>query len=260
MKVRDESRMTADDTRAVEGAVSRALVVLELLARAKEPVRLSDIAQGLEMQKSTVHRILGTLIGLGYVEQEESSSCYRATLKLWELGSGLIAEHPVKRAATAFMHRLHQATRETVSLTVLSGDDVLYLDKLISPRPIRFTSRIGSRLPAIVTAGGKAMLAHEPDARAIIRRSQQQIDKALRLNVETLLAELKESQRVGYATSTFRPGVISFAVPIMGQAGRAAAAISVSAPTSRVTAEKREAIVEQLLVTGAEIAERVGTL
>lgn len=258
--MRDESRTNADETQAVDGAVSRALVVLELLARAKEPVRLSDIAQQLGMQKSTVHRILSTLIGRGYVEQEESSSCYRATLRLWELGSGLIEEHPIKRAATAFLHRLHQATRETVSLTVLSGDDVLYLDKLISPRPIRFTSRIGSRLPAIVTAGGKAMLAHEPDARAIIRRSQQQIDKPSRLNLEALLGELKESQRTGYATSTFRAGVISFAVPIMGRAGRAAAAISVSAPTSRITPEKREAIIEQLLVTGTEIAERVGAL
>jgi DNA-binding IclR family transcriptional regulator len=136
-----------------------------------------DKASGarFEMQKSTVHRILSSLSQLGYTEQVEPTSCYRATLKLWELGVGIAAEHPVKRAASMFMAALHRATGETVSLTILSGDDVLYLDKILSPRPIRFTTRIGSRVPAPLTAGGKAMLAHAPDARAIARRAALRI-------------------------------------------------------------------------------------
>ena len=243
-----------------EGAVARAFSVLELLALEKEPVRLSAVALKLGMQKSTVHRILSTLSGLGYVEQEPSTACYRATLKLWELGSGLAEHHPIKRAASAFLQRLHQATRETVSLNILSGDDVLYLDKIVSPRPIRFTSRVGSRLPAPLTAGGKAILAYEPEARAIIRRTRQRIEKRLRLNAEALQNELEEVRRQGYATSSFREGVVAFGAPILGRDGRAAAAISVSAPTTRLTPEKREAIIEQLLVTCTEISERVGQL
>jgi len=248
------------ETEATEGAVSRAFAVLELLAREDAPVRLSAVAARLGMQKSTVHRILATLSGLGYAEQESQTGCYRATLRLWELGSGLIAHHPVKRAGAAFLRQLHQSTRETVSLTVLSGDDVLYLDKIVSPRPIRFTSRIGSRAPAPVTAGGKAMLAHEPEARAIIRRAQERIQKQRRVSVDALMRELEGVRRNGYATSSYSPGVISFAAPIMARDGRAAAALSVSAPESRLTKSKREDIIEQLLRTCAEIAERVGHL
>lgn len=243
---------------ASEGAVARAFAVLELLALAPEPVRLSAVALRLGLQKSTAHRILATLIELGHVEQQPETGCYQATLRLWELGSALIARHPIKRAAAASLQRLHQATRETVSLTILSGDDVLYLDKLVSPRPIRFTSRVGSRAPAVLTAGGKAMLAYEPEARAIIRRAQQRIERKRRLRAETLARELDDIKRKGYASSSFSPGVISFAAPIMGRDGRAAAALSVSAPEARLTAAKRGQIIEQLLVTCAEIAERVG--
>jgi DNA-binding IclR family transcriptional regulator len=81
-----------------------------------------------------------------------------------------------------------------------------------------------------------------------------------RVNLETLLPELDAAVRNGYAISSFRPGVQSFAVPIMGRDGRAAAAISVSAPESRLTKAKRAEILEQLLRTSAEIGERVGGL
>jgi DNA-binding IclR family transcriptional regulator len=240
--------------------VSRAFAVLELLAREVEPVRLSAVALRLGMQKSTVHRVLATLIGLGHVERDRATGCYRATLRLWEIGSGIAAHHPVKRAATAFLQQLQQATRETVSLTVLSGDDVLYLDKLVSPRPMRFTSRVGSRMPAPVTAGGKAMLAYEPDARAIIRRARSRVHASVRLNVDALMRELQDVRRKGYASSSLLAGVVSFGAPIMGHDGRAAAALSVSAPQTRLTDEKREQLIEQLLVTCAEITERVGHL
>jgi len=243
-----------------DGAVPRAFAVLELLALEAEPMRLSAIALELGMQKSTVHRVLTILMGLGYVEQDQETSCYRATLRLWELGCGLIGQHPIKQTAAAFLQQLHQATRETVSLTVLAGDDVLYLDKLVSPRPIRFTSRVGSRVPAPLTAGGKAILAHEPDAPAIIRRARQRIKEKHRTHMETLLREMEHVRRHGYATSSFRPGVVSFGAPVMARDGRAAAAISVSAPETRLTGTKREEIIEHLLATCADIAERVGDL
>lgn len=243
-----------------DGAVPRAFRILELLALEAEPMRLSAIALALGMQKSTVHRILTTLMSLGFVEQDEDTSYYGATLRLWELGCGLISQHPVKQTAAAFLQRLHDATHETVSLTILSGDDVLYLDKIVSPRPIRFTSRVGSRAPAPLTAGGKAILAFEHDARAIIRRVRARIKDKRRVDTRMVLEELDRVRQHGYAESSFRPGVVSFGAPIMARDGRAAAAISVSAPESRLTEAKRADIVEHLLATCADIAERVGDL
>ena len=243
-----------------ESAVSRAFAVLETLAASPEPMRLSAIALRLGMQKSTVHRILTSLARLGYAEQVEATSCYRAALKLWEMGAGVIAEHPIKRAASAFLQALHRATGETVSLTILSGDDVLYLDKIISPRPVRFTTRVGSRVPAPLTAGGKAMLAHAPDARAMVRRAAARIKDKRRADLETVMKELEKVRAQGYATSSFSPGVISFAAPVMAHDGSAPAALSVSAPVDRVSAKKRGEIIEQVMTTCANMAERVGDL
>jgi DNA-binding IclR family transcriptional regulator len=251
----DMSTLAAQQT--VEGAVSRALRVLQFLALSREPSRLSAIAIALSMQKSTVHRILTTLGELGYVEQIPDTACYRATLKLWELGTNTLHEHPVKRAAAAFLHELHRATGETVSLTVLSGDDVLYLDKIMSPRAIRFTTRVGSRAPAALTAGGKAMLAHLPNARAVLERTARKVKKERGFAVAALVRELAESRERGYAVSSFSPGVISIAAAIFARDGRAAAALSVSAPVERVNAKKRAAIIEHVRNACANMSEQV---
>ncbi|HMI91164.1 MAG TPA: IclR family transcriptional regulator [Polyangiales bacterium] len=250
--------MSVSVAQATEGAVARAFSVLEYLALAREPARLSAVALALGLQKSTVHRILATLAGLGYVEQVQETGCYRTTLKLWELGASLIFDHPVKRAGAAFMQELHRTTGQTVSLTVLSGDDVLYLDKIMSPRAIRFTTRVGSRVPAPLTAGGKAMLAHAPDARAIVKRAAAQIKPERRIDVEAVLRELSEIRTLGYAISSFSPGVISIGAPVMARNGQAAAALSVSAPVERITSKKKAEIIESVLTTCAAMAERAG--
>jgi len=238
-----------------ESAVSRAFSVLELLAREAEPVRLTTIAAKLEMQKSTAHRILATLMGLEYAKQDPNTGCYYATLRLWELGAGLIAHHPLKRAAASYMQRLYESTRETVSLVILSGDDVLFLDKVAGPGS--FGSRVGSRAPALLAAGGKAILAFDPDARAIIRRTRERLKEARSVPVEPLLKDLQEIRRCGYAVSSFPPGATTFAAPIMGRDGRVIAAMTVAVPERRLTKAGRERTVDELLGTCAELTDQM---
>lgn len=219
---------------------------------------MSALASDLELQKSTVHRILRTLAELDYVSQEAETGRYRASLKTWELGSAIIGEHPVRRAAAPFLQDLNRLTGETVSLTVMAGDDVLYLDKIVSPRPVRFTTRPGSRVAAPLTAGGRAMLAHEPGAREIVERLA--VRSSRDFDVEAFMVELDEVRTRGYAMSTMNAGVVSIAGAIMGHDGRAAAALSVSAPTDRLTAKKQAEIIEAVLGTCANMAEIVGRL
>lgn len=239
-----------------EGAVSRAFAVLELLAREAEPVRLTTIATKLEMQKSTAHRILATLIGLQYAQRDPNTGCYYATLRLWELGTGLITYHPLKRAAASYMQRLHESTRETVSLVVLSGDDVLFLDKISGPGS--FGARVGSRAPAPLAAGGKAILAFEPDARAIIRRARERIKETRSVTVEPILKELQEIRRCGHAISSLPPGATTFAAPIMGRDGRAIAAMTIAVPESRLSKAGRDrTLIDELLGTCAEFTEQM---
>lgn len=244
----------------MDRAVFRAFQILEAVSRTRDPVRLSTIAADLDLQKSTVHRILQTLSAMGYVGQEADTGRYRATLKTWELGSGVLNEHPVKRAAAPFLEELHRLTGETVSMMVLAGDDVLYLDKIISPRPVRFTTRAGSRVAAPLTAGGQAILAHEPGARAIVERVAERMRGQREIDVETVLAALETVRARGYAISRNSPSVVSIGGAILGKDGRSAGALSVSAPTERTDADKQALIIESVRVTCTRMAETLGRL
>jgi Transcriptional regulator len=244
----------------MDRAVHRAFRILEAVTRASEPQRLSAIAAELDLQKSTVHRILQTLAAMGYVRQEPNGGRYRPTLRTWEMGCDVLHAHPVKRAAAPFLAELHRLTQETVSVLVPDGDDVIYLDKLIAPRPVRFTTRVGSRIPAPLTAGGQAILALEPDPRPIVERVAARLPADRGFDVETFMAALETVRSRGYAVSRNNPAVVSVGGAILGRDGRAAGALSVSAPLERTDAAKLESTIEAVRVTCTRMAEVLGQI
>src|SRR5690606_19424135 len=91
---------SAGQNRPVDSAVAKAFGLLEALAQAKGPSRLSTLATELGLQKSTVHRVLAELIGLGYVERDEATGLYRPTLRTWEIGTAIVADLPIKQVAS----------------------------------------------------------------------------------------------------------------------------------------------------------------
>lgn len=244
----------------MDQAVSRGLSILDALAQAGAPMRISRLTEQVGLQKSTVHRILQTLIALGYVQQEAETGRYGASLKLWEMGSAIVFEHPVKRAAASFLQALQKEVGETVSLLVPSGDDVLYLERLVSPRPIRFSARPGSRVPALLTAGGRAILAQFPDlpataARAVLHAGDRRV-----FRLEEVARDLEATRARGYAISRDTPGVISLGCAIAGRTGTPAAAISISAPLERLPPGGEGDIAEALQSTCAALHSMVGPL
>lgn len=234
----------------MDRAVARSFHLLEALSRARGGARLSDLAAETGLQKSTAHRILGTLCALGFAEQDGASR-YRATLKVWELGAGVVADLPIRRVAAGFLQSLHRKTGETVSLTILSGDDVVYLEKLIAARPVRFLTRVGSRAPAVATASGKAMLATRQDAAEVLARANARRP----IDIDAVMAELEEARRRGYAVSGYSPGVTSIGAAVVIGGAPAQVGLSISAPTDRLQGVRREAAVEALLETVSRLAE-----
>lgn len=246
----------------MESTIVKGFAVLELLVRNRGSMRLSSISEELSFPKSGVHRLLGTLSELGFVWQDPDSGRYSATLKVWEWGQQVVASHPAKRAAAPYLQDLHRLTEETINLLVLVGDEVLFLDKILAPRPLRFSTQPGSRALAVLTAPGKAMLAYEPDAETIVAESIARHERASEVDLNGVLKEFESIRTRGYATArgSWTAGICSYGAPIMGRNGRAAAAISVTAPTERIDVEKEAQIAEALLYTCARIAETVGEI
>lgn len=244
----------------MDTTVAKGFSVLELLARSVGPLRLSAVADQLGLAKSNTHRLLMTLTDLGYVTQEAETGRYIATLKTWELGAAIIAEHPAKRAAAPYLQDLHRLTSETVNLTVLDGLEVLYLDKILTTRPLRVSTQVGTRLVAAFTAAGKSILAHEKDPAILLAQTKATIERAADLDIAAILTELEAVRLRGYATNEGPNQILTIAAPILGRNDRAAAALSLSAPTERLNGKALAQAIEAVLSTSARIAETVGRI
>jgi DNA-binding IclR family transcriptional regulator len=237
----------------------KGLAVIEALAHSRNPRGVSDLAEEMELTKSNVHRVLKTLESAGYVTQVAATARYQLSLKLWELGSKLISRLDLKREASEAMEQLSTATRETVHLSILNGSEVIYIDKIDSPEPIRAYSMIGGRAPAYAVATGKALLA--------FRRVDGISDIAITPFTENtirdareLAAELARIRSVGYAVNMgeWREGVSGVAAPVFGPDGVAEAAIGVSGPITRFQPKRLKKLVEQVVRAASDVSARLG--
>ena len=113
------------------------------------------------MPKSTVHRLLASLVSLGYAAQEPETGRYRLTLKMFELSSGIVNSMEIMDVAKAHLERLSQRTGEAVHLVIRDARDIVYIYKTESG-PMRMSSRVGLRSPLYCTGVGKAILAPCP--------------------------------------------------------------------------------------------------
>lgn len=240
------------------GAVAKSFRVLEAMSAMRGAVRLSTLADEVGLQKSTVHRVLAELIDLGYVEQDVTTGLYRASLRTWEIGSAVIADLPIRQIAANALHELHQQTGETVSLVTRSGDDALYLDKIISPRPARFSTRVGSRIALPLTVGGLAILAASDDGADVIGRVASRSDLPTPVDVEGTLRVLDTVRRRGYAVSSARHSITGIGAAILDRGQHPAAALIVSAPTARMPSAQRTTTIERVVDAAARLSESLG--
>jgi IclR family KDG regulon transcriptional repressor len=221
----------------MDKALVKGLRILEHLARADRPQGVTDVAVALGLSKSSVHRPLTTLLRLGYVDQELDSGRYVASLKLWEVGSSVLARLDLKRVAAGPMAELAAATGETVHLSILDGRDVVHIDKIECDHPIRAYSRVGGRVPAHCIATGKAMLAFQPES--LIEAVAANLTPATSETVvdrPRLLVELAQIRRNGIAISRggWEPGVDGIAAPIRDLTGSVVAGVGISGPAIRL--------------------------
>lgn len=215
----------------------KGLGLLEVLAHSERSMGVTELANRMGIGKSNVHRLLQALVELGYARRDEASGSYAASIRLWELGSAVLANLDLRRAAQAWMEWLLEQTRETVHLSVLDGDEVVYVHKVDSPEPVRAYSQIGGRAPAHCVATGKAMLAWLPEQRieAVSRRLRAFSPRTLTEPAE-FIRELERVRQLGYAVNRgeWRESVGGLAAPVRDPSGQVVAAVGLSGPIERL--------------------------
>lgn len=214
-------------------SLSRGLTVLDYLVASRVPVRLTDVAAHLGVDKSNASHLLRTLVAANYAEQVEGRK-YRATQKIQP------ASGPSLEDIIACRSRLHgtlqelvQATGECAHMAVLVGTRVWYVDKIDSPLPLKVDHPIGSLAPLHCTALGKAFLAFgEPkETGPLEAHTSHTITRK-----PSLEAEIAATRKRGFAVDDeeFSQGIRCAAAPIYDPSGRMVAAIGLSGPTARI--------------------------
>jgi len=140
--------------------LQKGLADLEALAAAEGDLTLTELAHRLKESRSGVFRLLRTLQERGYVQQDAESMRYRLGLRAWEVGCKAVRQTGLLEAAQPVLKWLAHVTGETSILAVLRDTDVLYLDVVHTPSPLRVCLEPGSWAPVYATASGNAMLAH----------------------------------------------------------------------------------------------------
>lgn len=224
------------------GSVDRALRLLTSF-RDRPSATLSQIADELDVSRSTAHRLLAMFVYHGYVRQDAANKEYVAGPVLLEVGLGVLRQMAVMRRARPLMGELFDELGETVHLVVLNGSDMTFVDGIESTKALRAGLRVGATLPAHATAGGKALLAQLSDDQLKRRYPQQRLPSMTPdtvTNRDDLFAELREirERRFAYNDGQSEVGLSAVATAFPDPSGITQAAMTIAVPSVRMDAER----------------------
>ncbi len=242
--------------------VYKALQVLQCLGEEQRELALSEICYRVGLPKTTVFRYLYTLRECGFVDYDPATDLYRLGLRMWELGGAVGSRLRIREVAVPFMRELRNRFNETVNLGMLDDMEVVYLEMVESRRSLRMHAKLGGRDPVYSTALGKALLAFLPEEQwrdhlpgQLVSRTSQTLS-----SFDSLKQELVQTRNRGFAQDhgENEEGACCVGAPIFDQLGRVVAAVSLSAPTSRLHGALEQEVATAVMETAAAISLRLG--
>ncbi|NBE54988.1 IclR family transcriptional regulator [Streptomyces boluensis] len=249
---------------SVVPAAAQVLSILRYLAGQAGPVPAAAISRDVGLPRSTAYHLLDTLVREGFVVHLPEERRYGLGVSAFELGSGYSRQAPFQRLARVPLARLVDRTGHNAHLAVLHGPEVLYVIEERAPGRRPLVSDVGVRLPAHLTASGRAVLARLPqpqlralfpDASAFVRRNE--LGPTSLSALRNLLTEVR---RRGYATeeNEVTNGFSSVAAAVLDHTAHPVAGVAVTFPGDEVDEEQARRIAEEVGRTARELSRRIG--
>lgn len=228
------------------GSTEKAFQVLHAFDGPHKQMPLSDIAKAAGLDRSAAQRLVYTLEILGYIRRVHKTRNYALTSKVLQFAYNYLHAHEVLEKAAPYLLEISRSIGETTNLQELDGHEIVYVGRFPGHHLFNVDIMVGSRLPALFTASGTAILS---------RRSREEVDEVFAktdfrpLTPYTMTDKVELRERIqkaaekGYAVVANETvmGDISIAAAITDEHGRAVAALNIAAPTTRWTVEKVEA-------------------
>jgi DNA-binding IclR family transcriptional regulator len=243
--------------------IDRAAQILDCFGFDHQELSVSEIGAKTGLHRSTAHRILMALEYNDLIKQNPSTGKYHLGIKLFKLGHQAVSQLNLREICRPFLSRLMNDTKETIHLAVLDDDQVLYLDKVEGPHALRMPSRVGRYIPTYCTSLGKAMLSclDDQEVKSILRRQtlKPHTENTVK-NINQLLADLGSVRKRGYAVDNeeIEIGLRCVGAPLRDYTGGMVGAISVAAPSARLSEKNTPVIGRMVIAIAAEISQKLG--
>ena len=238
----------------------RLFALLEVIAEKDQFFTLQGLVEETGLPKPTLHRMLQQLESAGMLQRDGDGRHYSTGVRLRRMAENLLLNNTVHGARHAVLRQLVEEVGESCNITALSGSEVLYLDRVETPAPLRFYLHPGSRVPAHCSASGKLFLAQmSPSQRRRLLEHvplERYTDKTL-TDLGELEQEIERVKRDGYAVDDeeFLPGLFCLAVLVPTPGGKSNTGIAIQAPVLRLTPEKALKLLPALQRAAAALAK-----
>jgi len=238
-------------------SLERGLAVIRAFDARHPELTLSEVARICDLTRAAARRFLLTLADLGYVRTD--GRMFSLTPRVLELGYSFLSSLSLPEVALPHLERLVAEVHESSSVSVLDGDDVVYVARVPTRRIMTVTINVGTRFPAYATSMGRVLVAGLPEAQVedfLDRVELHRLTGHTVSSVAALRAELKQVREQGYAIvdQELEEGLRSMAAPVRDRAGAVTAAVNVSVHASRTSVESmREVLLPPLLAAADRI-------
>jgi DNA-binding IclR family transcriptional regulator len=245
-------------------AARSTLAVLQALARQSGPVPAAALARDLALPRSTTYQLLTELVAAGFVVHLPEERRYGLGVSAFELGTAYLRQEPLARLARPVLARLVDEVGRSAHLAVLHGREVLYVVEERAPGRAPLVTDVGVRLPAQLTASGRAVLAQlsDPEVRALFPDPSAFVERHGRgpRSLSELRALLRAVRRVGYATEDgeVTPGFTSIASAVFDHTGRPVASATVTFPSEALDPAGRSRLALRVARAATELTRRIG--
>lgn len=253
-----DNERTADNRGA--SVIVNVLDVLRCFTVERQLVGVTEIAAEVGLHKSSVSRILATLVQERVVERDEPTRKFRLGLGLIAIAGPLLANLNVRQAAYAQLNYLAESTQETAVLNIWDGNESVSVEQIASPLPVKHTSAMGSRYNTGLSATVQLFLAYQKLERTQELLTAGSITLPESYRTDQFLQRISEARKQGYAvnygeTSNEEVGV---AAPVFDHRGEIIACVLVAAPRYRITDEVLKGLIAACVRSAQKISLRMG--
>jgi DNA-binding IclR family transcriptional regulator len=244
-------------------SVERAVAILNEFSASRTELGVTQLGERLDLHKSTVHRLLASLVQGGLVERDPRSRKYRLGIRLVDLGNTVLSTRGLPQVALPFLRYLSDAVEEVTYLAVRDGDQILNILQVPGPQLVQSVKWLG-RGPLHCTSTGKIFLAHMPEdeLKPLLDKELARMTANTMTDPTDLKHELERVREQGFAAAfeEHQEGINAIAAPITKPDGTAIAAVGVAGPSYRFTRDRAMSFTDVIRSIAREVSQQLQAL